>query len=151
MKDFPNLNTKEPDGISPNGKPYTVMVVDGKEFPRKQIVQILESEQYRVLETASNGKEALEKYDKLKGKIDLITTELDMPVLDGYAMLYELKQRKSESLVVFISEETTKGVMQDLILMGVKDFILKPVNRRVILERIKNVLTKHYKPAQSLL
>ncbi|HOP63645.1 MAG TPA: response regulator [Spirochaetota bacterium] len=151
MKDFPNLNTKEPDGISANGKPYTIMVVDGKEFQRKQIAQIFESEQYRVVETAANGKEALEKYDKLKGKIDLITTELDMPVLDGYAMLYELKQRNCSSLVVFISEETTKGVMQDLIQMGVKDFILKPVNRRVLLERVKNVLTKYYKPAQSLL
>ncbi len=151
MKDFPNLNTKEPDGISPNGKPYTIMVVDGKEFQRKQIAQIFESEQYKVLETASNGKEALEKFDKLKGKIDLITTELDMPILDGYAMLYELKQRKSESLVVFISEETTKGVMQDLITMGTKDFILKPINRRVLLERVKNVLTKHYKKHESIL
>ena len=151
MKDFPNLNTKEPDGIAPNGKPYNVMVVDGKEFQRKQIAQIFESEQYRVVDTASNGKEALEKYDKLKGKIDLITTDLDMPILDGYAMLYELKQRNCKSLVVFISEETTKGVMQDLILMGVKDFILKPVNRRLILERVKNVLTKYYKPSESLL
>lgn len=151
MKDFPNLNTKEPDGIAPNGKPYIVMVVDGKEFQRKQIAQIFESEQYRVIETAANGKEALEKYDKLKGKIDLITTELDMPILDGYAMLYELKQRDSESLVVFISDETTKGVMQDLIAMGVKDYILKPVNRRLILERVKNVLTKYYKKRESLL
>jgi two-component system chemotaxis response regulator CheY len=151
MKDFPNLNTKEPDGISPTGKPYTIMVVDGKEFQRKQIAQIFESEQYKVVDTAGNGKEALEKYDKLKGKIDLITTDLDMPVLDGYAMLYELRQRKSEALVVFISEETTKGVMQDLIAMGVKDFILKPVNRRLILERVKNVLTKYYKKTESLL
>ena len=127
MKDFPNLNTKEPDGIAPGGKPYTVMVVDGKEFQRKQIAQIFESEKYNVIETASNGKEALEKYDKRKGKIDLITTDLDMPILDGYALLYELKQRNNKSLVVFISEETTKGVMQDLIVMGVKDFILKPV------------------------
>ncbi len=151
MKDFPNLNTKEPDGIAPNGKPFIVMVVDGKEFQRKQIAQIFESEQYKVVETAANGKEALEKYDKLKGKIDLITTELDMPILDGYAMLYELKQRKSKTLVVFIGEETTKGVMQDLIVMGVRDYILKPVNRRVILERVKNVLTKYYKPPESFL
>ena len=143
MKDFPNLNTKEPDGISPGGKAYTVMVVDGKEFQRKQIVQIFESEKYSVIETASNGKEALEKYDKRKGKIDLITTDLDMPILDGYAMLYELKQRGNKSLVVFISEETTKGVMQDLIALGIKDFILKPVNRRLILERVKNVITKY--------
>jgi len=140
--DFPNLNTKLPDGLRPNGTSYKIMVVDGKEFHRKQIVQILESEQYTIVETATNGKEALDKLQKLSVKPDLITTELDMPVLDGYAMLYELKQKGHMPLIVFIAEDTTKGVMQDLISMGAKDFILKPVNRRLILERIKNVLSR---------
>lgn len=47
--------------------------------------------------------------------------------------------------MVFISEDTTKGVMQDLISMGIADFILKPINRRVVLERLKKVLLKHVK------
>jgi two-component system chemotaxis response regulator CheY len=141
--EFPNLNTKEPDGIKPNGSSYRIMVIDSKDFHRKQIVQIFESEKYQVVETATNGKEALDKIEKLKGKIDVITTELDMPVIDGYAMLYELKQKGNMPLVVFISDDTTKGVMQDLISMGAKDFILKPVNRRLILERVKNIIKKY--------
>ena len=141
-QDFPNLNTKEPDGIKPNGSSYKVMVIDSKDFHRKQIVQILESEKYQVVDTAVNGKEALDKIEKHKGKIDLITTELDMPVIDGYAMIYELKQKGNMPLVVFISDDTTKGVMKDLITMGARDFILKPINRRIILERIKNVIKK---------
>lgn len=141
--DFPNLNTKTPDGIAPGGRHYKVMVVDSREFSRKQIVQILESEEYDIVATASNGKEALAHYDRLNGKMDLITTELDMPVLDGYALTYELKERGNSSPVVFVSDETTKGVMQDLILMGVKDYILKPVNRRILLERVKKVMVKY--------
>lgn len=141
--DFPNLNTKVPDGVAPGGRHYKVMVVDSREFNRKQIVQILESEEYDIVATASNGKEALAHYDRLNGKLDLITTELDMTVLDGYALTYELKERGNTSPVVFVSDETTKGVMQDLILMGVKDYILKPVNRRILLERIKKVMTKY--------
>lgn len=141
--DFPNLNTKEPDGIKPNGSSYKLMVIDSKDFHKKQIVQIFESERYQVVETASNGKEALEKIEKYKGKIDLITTELDMPVIDGYSMIYELKQKGNMPLVVFISDDTTKGVMQDLVSMGARDFILKPINRRVILERVKNVIKKY--------
>jgi two-component system, chemotaxis family, chemotaxis protein CheY len=141
--DFPNLNTKEPDGIKPNGSAYKLLVVDSKDFHRKQIAQIFESERYQVVDTASNGKEALDKIEKHKGKVDLITTELDMPIIDGYSMLYELKQKGNMPLVVFISDDTTKGVMQDLITMGAKDFILKPVNRRVILERVKNVIKKY--------
>ena len=73
----------------------------------------------------------------------MITTELDMPVLDGYALAFELKERGNVSPLVFISDETTKGVMQDLISMGVKDYILKPINRRVLLERVKKVMVKY--------
>ncbi len=140
--DFPNLNVKNPDGIGPDGRPFRVMVVDSKEFLRKQIAQILESEKYDIVATASNGKEALEKYDSLKGKVDLITTDLDMPILDGYALVYELNQRRAKPKIVFISDDTTKGVMQDLITMGISDFILKPINRRILLERIKAIVNK---------
>ncbi len=143
--DFPNLNAKTPDGIISGGLHYKLMVVESKEFHRKQLAQIFESEKYDVVATAANGREALMHYDRLKGKIDLITCELDMPVLDGYALVYELQQRGDMPLVVFISEDTTKGVMKDLITMGVKDFILKPINRRLVLERVKNVIVRNSK------
>lgn len=140
--EFPHLNAKQPDGIKPGGKPYRVMVVEEKEFLRKQIVQILESEGYAVVATAGNGQEALDKFELLRGDLDLITTTLDMPILDGYAMLYALNEKKKRPPVVFVSEETTKGVMQDLIKGGIADFILKPLDRRVFLQRIKAVLVK---------
>lgn len=141
--DFPNLNSKTPDGITPGGRHYKVIVVDSREFNRKQITQILESEEYRIAATAANGQEAIAHYDRLKGKVDLITTELDMPVIDGYALAFELKERGNTCPVVFISDDTTKGVMQDLISMGVKDYILKPVNRRILLDRVKKVMVKY--------
>jgi len=121
------------------------MIVEDKEFQRKQIVQILESEGYEIVATASNGQEALNKFDKLENPLDLLTTTLDMPILDGYALMYELNQKPNKPVIVFISEETTKGVMQDLISMGIGDYILKPINRRVLLERIKAVVTKKVK------
>ena len=144
--DFPNLNLKRAEGIGPNGKPYRVMVVDDKQIQRKQIKQIFESESYDVVETAANGREALEKFDKLKGKLDFVTTTLDMPELDGYALIYELKQKPKTPMIIFISEDTSKGVMQDLISMGIADFILKPINRRVILQRVKAAISKIKQP-----
>lgn len=140
--DFPSLNTKRPDGFRPSGKPYKVMVVEDKDFQRLQISQILESEGYDIVASVGNGREAMAAFDRLEGKVDLITTDLDMPVLDGYAMMCELKERNKKPMVVFISEETTKGVMQDLIEMGIADYILKPVNRRILLERIKRAVSR---------
>ncbi|HPD04347.1 MAG TPA: response regulator [Spirochaetota bacterium] len=140
--DFPAINPKRPDGIKPNGIPYKVMVIDDKEFHRKQIIQILESEGYEIIAAASNGAEALKLYESLAADLDLITTDLDMPKLDGYALMYELSHKKPKAKIVFISEETTKGVLSDLLKMGAADFILKPIQRGTILERIKAVLQK---------
>ncbi|MDY6932898.1 MAG: response regulator [Spirochaetota bacterium] len=140
--DFPSLNQKQADGIRPGGKPYRVLVVEDKEFHRKQIAQILESEEYEIAATASNGKEALDMLDKNLKDIDLITTNLDMPILDGYALLYELGQKNLKLKTVFISDDTTKGVLEDLLGMGAAGFILKPINRDRILKRIKTILQK---------
>ncbi len=142
---FPNLNAKSPDGLKPGGKPYRVMVVEGKEFQRKLLVQILESEKYTIVAAVGNGKEALDALEKMSPPPDLITTDLDMPVLDGYALMFELKNRENRPPVVFISDDTTKGVMQDLISMGIADFILKPINRRVVLERLRKVIIKYHR------
>lgn len=140
--DFPSLNQKQPDGRRPNGRPYKLFVVEDKEFQKKQLVQIFESEEYQVVGSASNGREALDMLEKLNYQVDLITTNLDMPVLDGYAMLYELNQKQKKPVVVFVSDDTTKGVMQDLISLGIADFVLKPINRRTLLERIHKAILK---------
>ena len=141
--DFPSLNAKPPDGLKPGGRPYRVMVVECKEFLRKQIVQIFESESYQVVATAANGQEALNKLSKIEGRIDLLTTTLDMPVMDGYTLMYELANLPNRpTSVVFISEETTKGVMEDLVKLGVADYILKPIDRRLLLQRVKAVLVR---------
>jgi two-component system, chemotaxis family, chemotaxis protein CheY len=142
VHDFPELNPKNAQGISPSGVPYKIMVVEDKEFQRKQIVQILESEKYNIVAQASNGEDALIMYENLKNRLDLITTDLDMPKLDGYAFLYQIKQKNPDQKVAFISEDTSKGVVQDLIGMGASDFILKPINRITILSRIKKILSK---------
>ncbi len=140
--DFPDLNVKTPDGLKPGGKSYRVLVVESKEFQRKQLVQFLESERYKVVAQATNGQEALELYNEHENDLDLITTTLDMPVIDGYAFLFELMKKKPKAKIAFISDDTTKGVIEDLLKMGASDFILKPLERVRILERIRQVIRK---------
>ena len=140
--DFPDLNVKTPNGIKSSGKPYKVLVVENKEFQRKQLVQMLESEKYKVVAIANNGQEALDLYEEHKKDLDLITTTLDMPILDGYAFLYELMKQSPKVKIAFISEDTTKGVIEDLLRMGAVDFILKPMDRVRILDRLKQVMRK---------
>jgi len=142
--DFPSMNEKSPEGLKPTGIPYRVMLVEDQDFQRKQIRQILESEKYDVVAEARNGKEALDAFEKIgEAKLDLIVTDLDMPILDGYALLFELKKNRNvKTRFVFVSDETTKGVLQDILQMGASDFILKPIQRVRLLDRIKLVLSR---------
>ena len=146
VRSLASLNNKMPDGYRVGGKSFKILVVEDKDFHRKQIVQILESEEYEIVGIAENGRDALNQLDKLYEKdkqVDLMTLNLDMPVLDGYATVCELQNRSQKPLVVFVSEDTTAGVMKDLVSMGIADYILKPINRKVLLERIKAVLVKY--------
>jgi len=64
----------------------TVLVVDDSAFMRKVISDILNSdEEIKVIDTAKNGLEAIEKAQKLKP--DVITLDLKMPVMDGLECL----------------------------------------------------------------
>ena len=142
--DFPSMNEKRPEGIKPTGIPYKVLIVEDQDFPRKQIRQILESEKYDIVADVTNGQEALNVYEKFGDKLDLIITDLDMPILDGYALLFELKKKKNSQVkIVFISDDTTKGVIQDILKMGASDFILKPIQRIRLLERIHAAVLRH--------
>ncbi|MDA3901592.1 MAG: response regulator [Spirochaetes bacterium] len=140
--DFPSVNTKSPDGIKPNGIPYKVVVIEPHDFIRKQIIQILESEGYDIIASGKDGQDGVDIMKRIGSEVDIITTDLDMPRLDGYAFLYSLKEKSYNAKVAFISNETTKGVLQDLLGMGAADFILKPIKRILLLERIKMLTDK---------
>lgn len=140
--DFPSVNTKQPDGLRPNKQPYTVFVVEPNDFQRKQLIQILESERYEVMADASNGEAALEILKRIGKDVDIITTALDMPKLDGYALLFQIRELQLKAKVAFISGETTKGVLKDLLENGASDFILKPLNRIRILDRMRLLTNK---------
>lgn len=141
--DFPSLNSKNPDGIGPGGKPYNIIIADPHTFSRKQIRQILESEGYCIMGEADNGKQVIDIINKNSEKdVDIVTTELDMPEIDGYALLYELEKLKKKPSVVFICEDLPKNILQDLMKMGVSDFILKPIQRGKLLDRIKMATQK---------
>jgi len=62
-------------------KSIKVLVVDDSAFMRKALREILESDpEIEVVDTARNGKEALEKIKSLKP--DVVTLDINMPVMD---------------------------------------------------------------------
>ncbi|MBE7412795.1 MAG: response regulator [Leptospiraceae bacterium] len=128
-------------GISSSGRPYTVIIAEGSKFQAKQLQQIFESEEYKIVGFAETGKELIELYNKNK-TVNLITMELNLPVMDGYATFWEIKSMGMIPKILFITEETTPAVMKSLLDNGAMDFLGKPIKREKVLEKAKQIIDK---------
>lgn len=129
-----------PDGIKSDGGKYKVMVVDDSVFVTKQLQQILVSEAYEVVATAENGEVALEKYKSLYPDIDLVTMDITMPKMDGIEALRRLMEFDKNAKIIMISAIGKQDLVKEALILGAKNYIVKPLNRNKVLERIKLVL-----------
>ncbi len=143
--DFPNLNAKAPDGLRPDGTPYNVLIVDDSIFVKKQLSQILQSEQFNVIDTASDGEEAIEKYKEHHPGIDLVTMDITMPKMDGISALEKIIEFDKEAKIIMISALGKQELVKKSLLLGAKNYIIKPLDRKKVLERIVMVLQRFSK------
>ena len=65
----------QPQGISPNGRPYSVIIAEPSKFQLKQLQQILESEGYKIIGIAETGRDLINMY-KENRLVDLIFMEV---------------------------------------------------------------------------
>jgi len=102
-----------------------ILVVDDSGFFRRQITKLLsEDDSIEVIGTAENGKEAVEKAIALKP--DVITMDIEMPVMDGISATREILRKRRIPILMF-SSLTTDGAKATLDAMdaGAVDFIPK--------------------------
>lgn len=103
-----------------------VLIIEDSAFMRKMITEILSSdERIHVLGTARNGEEGLKKIKLLKP--DIVTLDVEMPVLDGIETLKAIMEDHPLP-VVMLSSLTDKGTTKTIQAMaiGAVDFITKP-------------------------
>lgn len=140
--DMPALNDKKPEGLKPDGTPYRVLIIDDSMFIAKQLGQILTSEGFEVVATASDGLLGLEKYKELSPGIDLVTMDITMPQMDGVTALEKILDYDKGAVVVMVSALGKEDVVKKSLLLGAKSYIVKPLDRKKVLERILSIL-KH--------
>ncbi|MFA5950225.1 MAG: chemotaxis response regulator protein-glutamate methylesterase [Hyphomicrobium sp.] len=116
--------------------PVRVLVVDDSPFMRGVLPSKIEADaRFKVVGTAANGREAIEKTLSLNP--DIVTLDIDMPVMNGIEALKEIV-RQSTAAVVMLSARTEQGaaITLEALSLGAVDFI--PKSRGV--ERIHDKL-----------
>mgnify|MGYP001231078878 CR=1 FL=1 len=140
--DMPSINEKKPEGIKPDGTPFRVLIVDDSMFIAKQLGQILTSEGFDVLASASDGLAGFEKYKELSPGIDLVTMDITMPNMDGVSALEKILEYDKNAQVVMVSALGKEDVVKKCLLLGAKSYIVKPLDRKKVLERIISILKR---------
>jgi two-component system chemotaxis response regulator CheY len=135
-QDFPSINERPPEGVRVDGSKVRVLVVDDSMFVAKQIGQILSSEGYEIVATAADGKEGVDKYKDLYPNVDVVTMDITMPRMDGITALEQIMAFDKNARVVMISALGKEELVKKSLLLGAKNYIVKPLDRKKVLERI---------------
>lgn len=109
--------------------PVRVLIVDDSAAIRRLLRSLLETAPgYSVVGTAANGRAALDQIATLAP--DVITLDIEMPILDGIGCLKELRTRWPNLPVIMLSTLTERGAAStlDALAAGASDYLTKPTN-----------------------
>ncbi|MEW6184198.1 MAG: response regulator [Thermodesulfobacteriota bacterium] len=119
---------------------YNVLIIDDSQTMRKVIIKALSLSGFELgdCREAGNGQEALEVLEA--HWIDLILTDLNMPVMNGWELVRRLKDHPTYAgiPVVLITTEGSETRLKELFDLGVRDYIKKPFHP----ETLRDVLTR---------
>jgi DNA-binding NarL/FixJ family response regulator len=96
-----------------------------------------ESDEVEVIGTANNGQELLETL-KLK-KPNVVLLDVDMPVMDGYETLKQIKSQYNDIKVISLTIHTDKAIIQRMMDSGASGYLLKNINKSEMSEAIRKV------------
>jgi two-component system chemotaxis response regulator CheY len=115
-----------------------ILIVDDAATVRMYHRDILESAGYMV-EEALNGIEALEK--ALEAPFDLYVVDINMPKLDGYGFLRELRQQEiAQQPAIMVSTEAAAGDEKAAYQAGANSYLVKPVRQSQLLSYVRLML-----------
>ena len=116
-----------------------VLLVDDEEEFVETPAQRLEVREFDVT-TALNGADALERLEDKE--IDLVILDLQMPGVDGIAVLREIKELKPLIEVIMLTGHATVETAIEGMKLGAFDFLIKPTETEELVEKINRAFDR---------
>ncbi|RBP80576.1 diguanylate cyclase [Marinomonas rhizomae] len=116
--------------------PMRVLIVDDTNTDRLLLKLHLSKLGYRTIE-ASNGQAAIDQFLAHSQDLDLILMDVQMPFMNGFDAVRSIRkiqeQQKQEWLpVIFLSASAEDDDVEDGILAGGDDYLIKPISQKVL-------------------
>ncbi len=124
------------------GNGACVLLVEDEDQLRRVMKDLLEREGYTIAE-ARDGVQALDQVDRLNP--DCIILDLNLPGLDGYSVLSQLRSRPAtkDIPVMVLTAKSDEDNEVRVFELGADDFITKPFRARALSARLEAVLGRH--------
>jgi two-component system, chemotaxis family, chemotaxis protein CheY len=119
----------------------SILTVDDSASVRWTIKIALTGEGYDVAE-ACDGEEGLRNAES--GRFDLIITDLNMPVMNGLAMIQALRKIPAQAgmPILFLTTESDGGLKAEAKAAGATGWMTKPFDPDNLIKLVKKILTK---------
>jgi signal transduction histidine kinase/CheY-like chemotaxis protein len=124
----------------PRSNGQVVLLVEDEAAVRAMTRQTLETFGYRVIE-AANGAEA-SRYAQHQDEVDLVLTDMMMPVMDGPATIRALRELDPDLVIVGASGLHGNGKVAQAAAAGIVHFIPKPYSAQALLETLERALRR---------
>ena len=118
--------------------PEKILIVDDDKEIRIALKEILEKQQYVVVE-ASNGDEAI---SKINNDIDLIILDVMMPNRDGITTCIEIRENY-DMPILFLTAKSTEYDKYIGLSMGGDDYLSKPFSKMELLARVSSLIRRY--------
>jgi len=122
-------------------KSINILIVDDEKTNIQYVSRILENKY--TIKVAYNGEQALKILSKIA--IDLVLLDIQMPIMDGYTVIEEMKKTPNikNIPVIFLTSVNDDTTLIKVFNMGASDYITKPFNKEELKVRVKNHLNNY--------
>ena len=132
-----HTNTPDKDTNTPDA---SIVLVDDELLIRKSFTRECERK-VLPLPPLANGREAIDEVEK--GQYDLVITDLNVPVVDGFAVLKAVKKLAPQTCVIILAGSRDIRAAIDALRLGADEFTLRPCEIDEPIFRIRRCLRKN--------
>ncbi|MDI1248341.1 MAG: PAS domain S-box protein [Lacunisphaera sp.] len=130
-----------------DGQQELILLVDDEPSIRESVGRLLEKWGYRVL-AAADGEEALRLFVEHQGEVRLVLTDIQMPGMDGLALIRALRVLEPDMRAVVISGLGHDVKQAELAELEIPEILTKPFSPERLLKQLHHLLPAPTRPGQ---
>lgn len=140
------VTEKKPDEVKEetevkSTKSAVILLIEDEKMVRESLVNALDAYGYKVIE-AANGKEALEIYSKQHSSIELVISDIVMPVMDGIEAYARMSAINPDVKMIFTTGYVGETHKRDNFDESEHVVLLKPLLVKELIKRIEQLISK---------